>query len=263
MTTETTDIASRHRPFSLVGETALVTGATRGIGRACALALARAGAQVIVGCRDEASGDEVTSQIRLLGAAATSVVMDVRSIASIDAAFDTVEREFSPVTILVNNAGFSRPALATEVAASDFDAMFELNVKGAFFAAQRAARTMNAAGGGSIVNIASQAGVVALPGESVYCMTKAAMIHMTRCLAAEWAAQGIRVNAVAPTFIRTDGTKVWLEDRASLQSLLDRIPLGRVGEPEDVAEPVVFLASRAASMITGATLAIDGGWTIV
>jgi NAD(P)-dependent dehydrogenase (short-subunit alcohol dehydrogenase family) len=246
-----------------MGETALISGATRGIGRACALALARAGAQVVVGCRDEPSGDEVVSQIRALGARATRVVMDVRSPAAIEAAFDLIEGKFAPVTVLVNNAGFSLPALAAEVAASDFDAMFETNVKGAFFAAQRAARTMGREGRGSIINIASQAGVVALPGESVYCMTKAAMIHMTRCLAAEWAAQGIRVNAVAPTFIRTDSTTGWLEDRASLQLLLERIPLGRVGEPENVAEPVVFLASRAASMITGATLAIDGGWTIV
>jgi len=141
--------------------------------------------------------------------------------------------------------------------------MFDLNVKGAFFASQAAARSMAARGRGAIINIASQAGLVALEGEPIYCMTKAAMIHMTQCLAVEWAKHHIRVNAVAPTFIRTDSTKGWLEDDASLKSLLARIPLRRIGEPENVADPVVFLASRAAEMITGATLKIDGGWTAV
>jgi NAD(P)-dependent dehydrogenase (short-subunit alcohol dehydrogenase family) len=116
---------------------------------------------------------------------------------------------------------------------------------------------------GSIINIASQAGLVALDGESIYCMTKAAMIHMTQCLAVEWAPHHIRVNAVAPTFIRTDSTKGWLENEATLNSLLARIPLRQIGEPENVAEPVVFLASNAAALITGATLKIDGGWTAV
>jgi NAD(P)-dependent dehydrogenase (short-subunit alcohol dehydrogenase family) len=116
---------------------------------------------------------------------------------------------------------------------------------------------------GTVINVASQAGLVALPGESVYCMTKAAMIHMTRCLAVEWAPHQIRVNAVAPTFTRTDSTRRWLDDPVFLDSLLARIPLGRVGEPRNVADPIVFLASQAAAMITGATLAIDGGWTAV
>ena len=150
-----------------------------------------------------------------------------------------------------------------QVKADDYDAMFDLNVKGAFFASQAAARTMAARERGSIINIASQAGLVALDGESIYCMTKAAMIHMTQCLAVEWAPHHIRVNAVAPTFIRTDSTKGWLENEASLNSLLARIPLRQIGEPENVAEPVVFLASNAAALITGATLKIDGGWTAV
>lgn len=250
-------------PFSLAGQAALVTGANRGIGRACALALARAGADIVVACRDPAAGDDVVAQARALGVRATGVAMDLRSVASIDAAFDRVEREFAPVSVLVNNAGGSVPAPALETTPAEFDAMFELNVRGAFFASQRAARTMLAAGRGAIVNIASQAGLVALPGEPVYCMTKAAMIHMTRCLAAEWAPRQLRVNAVAPTFTRTDSTRAWLENPASLRSLLDRIPLGRIGEPEQVAEPVVFLASAAAGMVTGATLVIDGGWSIV
>jgi len=256
-------VTERTTAFSVVGETALVTAATRGIGRACAAALAKAGAQVAIGCRDLAAGEALACELRAEGGRAMAVRMDMTSLAEITSAIGAVEEQLGPLSILVNNAGHSRPAPALEVEATDFDAMFELNVKAAFFAAQAAARRMKERGSGAIVNIASQAGLVALPGESVYCMSKAAMIHMTRCLAVEWAPHGIRVNAVAPTFIRTDGTQRWLGDAAFLQSLLSRIPLGRVGEPEHVAEPVVFLASPAAAMITGATLTIDGGWTAV
>ncbi|WP_341963767.1 SDR family oxidoreductase [Pseudomonas sp. RC10] len=250
-------------PFSLKGQTALITGATRGIGYACAKALGDAGAKVALGCRDLVAGKRAAEQLQNAGIAAIAVHMDMLSTASITQAISAVDTELGPLSILVNNAGLSHPAAAIDVSAVDYDAMFDLNVKGAFFAAQAAARSMATRGHGSIVNIASQAGLVALQGEPIYCMTKAAMIHMTQCLAVEWADLGIRVNAVAPTFVRTDSTRSWLEDDASLKSLLARIPLNKIGEPENVAEPVVFLASPAAQMITGATLKIDGGWTAV
>jgi NAD(P)-dependent dehydrogenase (short-subunit alcohol dehydrogenase family) len=249
--------------FSLDGEIALVTGATRGIGRACAIALGRAGASVALGCRDLEAGEVLATEMRALGIHTLAVQMDMLELDSIARAVTTVETGLGPLSILVNNAGHSRPAPALEVVPVDYDSMFDLNVKGAFFACQAVARHMAPRGRGAIVNIASQAGLVALDGEPVYCMTKAAMIHMTRCLAVEWAPHRIRVNAVAPTFIRTDSTKGWLADDASLQSLLARIPLRQIGEPENVADPVVFLASAAAAMITGATLKIDGGWTAV
>ncbi|HTJ91912.1 MAG TPA: SDR family oxidoreductase, partial [Pararobbsia sp.] len=197
------------------------------------------------------------------GLNASAVRMDMQSLESINDAVALVERDLGPLSVLVNNAGLSHPAMAIDVTPADYDDMFALNVKGAFFASQAVARAMIPRKRGSIVNIASQAGVVALVGEPVYCMTKAAMIHMTQCLAAEWAQDNIRVNAVAPTFIHTDSTKGWVENETSLASLLARIPLNRIGEPNDVADPVVFLASSAAAMITGATLKIDGGWTIV
>ncbi|GJH32092.1 glucose 1-dehydrogenase [Paraburkholderia hospita] len=250
-------------PFALNGEIALVTGATRGIGYACARALAEAGAAVALGCRDVRAGEALAKALRDDGVKAIAVHMDMLSLESIERAVAQVETELGPLSVLVNNAGHSRPAPAMQVNADDYDAMFDLNVKGAFFASQAAARTMAARKRGSIINIASQAGFVALDGESIYCMTKAAMIHMTQCLAVEWAPHHIRVNAVAPTFIRTDSTRGWLENEASLNSLLARIPLRRIGEPENVAEPVVFLASNAAALITGATLKIDGGWTAV
>ena len=136
-----------------------------------------------------------------------------------------------------------------------------MNLKGTFFVSQAVGRVMIRNGGGRIVNLGSQAGFVALPTESVYCMTKAAIAHLTKCLAVEWAPHGINVNAVAPTFIKTPGTVKWLADDAFRADLLSRIPLGRVGEPIDVAAAVLFLASPAASLITGATLMIDGGFT--
>jgi NAD(P)-dependent dehydrogenase (short-subunit alcohol dehydrogenase family) len=251
----------RNNAFSLAGEIALVTGSTRGIGRACALALGHAGAAVALGCRDLAAGNALAEDMRKQGIKAVAVQMDMLSLDSISQAVSTVESELGPLSVLVNNAGHSHPAAAIDVNVADYDSMFDLNVKGAFFASQAAARCMAERGRGTIINIASQAGLVALDGEPIYCMTKAAMIHMTKCLAVEWAKHHIRVNAVAPTFIRTDSTKIWLEDDASLESLLARIPLRQIGEPENVADPVVFLASRAAEMITGATLKIDGGWT--
>ncbi len=249
--------------FSLVGEITLVTGATRGIGSAIAKALGEAGATVAIGCRDLDAGHALATTLRGDGLNVQAVQMDMMSVDSIQQAIATVERELGPLSVLVNNAGHSHPAAAIDVTVGDYDSMFDLNVKGAFFASQAAARVMATRQRGSIVNIASQAGFVALVGEPVYCMTKAAMIHMTQCLAAEWASDQIRVNAVAPTFIKTDSTKGWTENEVSLTSLLARIPLRRIGEPENVADPVVFLASKAASMITGATLKIDGGWTIV
>jgi NAD(P)-dependent dehydrogenase (short-subunit alcohol dehydrogenase family) len=254
---------NQDKTFSLTGEIALVTGATRGIGYACAKALGRAGASVALGCRDIAAGNALAEDLRKTGVMAVAVRMDMMSLESIVDALSRTEQDLGPLSVLVNNAGKSRPAAAMDVNETDYDAMFDLNVKGAFFASQAAARLMAKRGRGAIINIASQAGLVALDGEPVYCMTKAAMIHMTQCLAVEWAKHHIRVNAVAPTFIRTDSTRGWLADEASLNSLLARIPLGQIGEPENVADPVVFLASNAAAMITGATLKIDGGWTAV
>ncbi len=251
------------KTFSLAGEIALVTGATRGIGYACATALGRAGASVALGCRNIAAGNALAEDLGKAGMIAIAVQMDMLSLDSIVDAVSRTELELGPLSVLVNNAGQSRPAAAMDVNAADYDSMFDLNVKGAFFASQAAARLMAKRGRGAIINIASQAGLVALEGEPIYCMTKAAMIHMTQCLAVEWAKHHIRVNAVAPTFIRTESTKGWLEDEASLNALLARIPLRQIGEPEHVADPVVFLASKAAALVTGATLKIDGGWTAV
>jgi NAD(P)-dependent dehydrogenase (short-subunit alcohol dehydrogenase family) len=248
--------------FDVAGRVALVTGAARGLGRACALALAQAGADVVLGLRDAGTAEELAGEIRALGRRAVRLQMDVTRRDQIDAAVAQAVSGLGRIDILVNNAGIGPPARAEDVAEDDFDRTLAVNLKGTFFVSQAVGRVMIRQGGGRIVNLSSQAGFVALPTESVYCMTKAAIAHLTKCLALEWAPHAINVNAVAPTFIRTPGTAKWLEDDAFHAELLARIPLGRVGEPADVAGAVVFLCSPAASMITGATLMIDGGWTI-
>jgi NAD(P)-dependent dehydrogenase (short-subunit alcohol dehydrogenase family) len=256
-------VANYDQPsFSLSGQVALVTGAAKGIGKACALALAQAGADVILGLRLKDHEEALASEIRALGRQALPVQMDVSKLDEIEAAVQAGVQHFKHIDILVNNAGIGKPNPAEKVLEKDFDDTLTVNLKGTFFTAQTVGKVMIAQRKGRIINISSQAGFVALPTESVYCMTKAAISHLTKCLALEWAPYNITVNAVAPTFIETPGTKKWLDDEAFRSSVKDRIPLGRIGDPMEVAGPVVFLASPAASLITGATLMIDGGWTI-
>jgi NAD(P)-dependent dehydrogenase (short-subunit alcohol dehydrogenase family) len=248
--------------FDVDGRVALVTGAARGLGRAISLALAAAGADVALGLREASTGGELAAEIEAMGRAALAVQMDVRSLAQISAAVEQVVARFGRLDILVNNAGVGPENPAEEVREEDFDLTMAVNVKGTFFASQAAGRVMMRQGFGRIVNLGSQAGFVALPGESVYCASKAAISHLTRCMAVEWGRHGITVNAVAPTFITTPGTEPALADEAFRADVLERIAgLHRIGEPMDVAGAVVFLASPAASLITGDTIMIDGGWT--
>jgi NAD(P)-dependent dehydrogenase (short-subunit alcohol dehydrogenase family) len=248
--------------FSLNGQVALVTASSKGIGRACALALAQAGADIILGLRHKASGQAVVKQIQKMGREVLPVQMDVSKMDEIAEAVQAGLQHFKHIDILVNNAGIGAPNPAEQVTEQDFDATLAVNLKGTFFTAQNVGKVMIPQRGGRIINISSQAGFVALPTESVYCMTKAAIAHLTKCLALEWARYNINVNAVAPTFVTTPGTKKWLDDADFRASVRARIPLGRIGKPSDVAGPVVFLASPEAALITGATLMIDGGWTI-
>lgn len=249
-------------PFDLTGQVALVTGARRGLGRAIALDLARAGADIALGLRDAADDAGLGEQIRGLGRRALPLAMDVRDLDVSRTAIDTAVAELGRLDILVNNAGGGIVGWAIGVTEEEFDRVWSFTTRSAFFLSQHAARHMRDAGGGAIVNIASQAGLVALPQESTYAMAKAAMIHMTKALAVEWGRYGIRVNAVAPTFIETDGTSAALSDPAFRADTIDRIAaLHRIGRPEEVSGAVVYLASPSASLVTGATLAIDGGWT--
>lgn len=196
-----------------------------------------------------------------MGRTVQPLQMDMERLDEIRNAVAEAHRRFGRIDVLVNNAGVSPESPAKDVTEEDFDYMVRVNLKGTFFASQTVGRLMIERGYGRIVNMGSQAGVVALPGEPIYCMTKAAINHLTRCLAVEWGPYGINVNAVAPTFIETDGTRAALSSPNFEKDILSNIVLGHVGQPMDVAGAVVFLASPAASMITGATLLIDGGWT--
>lgn len=250
--------------FDLTGDVALVTGAARGLGRAICLALAHAGADVALGLRDVKTGGELAKEIKALGRRVLPLQMDMTQLGQISHAVQETAAHFGRLDILVNNAGLSPENLAENVREQDFDLTLQVNLKGTFFASQAAGRLMISQKRGCIINMSSQAGLVALPTESVYCMTKAAIAHLTKCLAVEWGKYNIRVNAVAPTFIRTPGTESVLADPAFHSNIVERIAaLHRIGEPMDVAGAVVFLASPAASLITGHTLLIDGGWTAI
>ncbi|HEU5335478.1 MAG TPA: glucose 1-dehydrogenase [Terriglobales bacterium] len=248
--------------FDLTGQLALVTGAARGLGRAIALALAQAGADVALGLHDVNTGAELVREIAALGRRALPLQMDMARLEQVRRAIQEASAHFGKLDILVNNAGIAPENFAENVCEEDFDLTLAVNLKGTFFAAQEAGRIMIQQKRGCIINMSSQAGFAALPTESVYCMTKAAIAHLTKCLAVEWGKYNIRVNAVAPTFIHTPGTESALADPAFRADVIERIAaLHRIGEPVEVAGAVVFLASPAASLITGHTLLIDGGWT--
>lgn len=240
----------------------MVTGAARGLGRAIALSLAHAGADLALGLRDVTSGGELVTQIEHMGSRALALQMNMAKLDEIFASVEKTVTQFGHLDILVNNAGISPENPAESVREEDFDRTLAVNLKGTFFASQAAARAMIKQKYGRIINMSSQAGFVALPTESVYCMTKAAIAHLTKCLAVEWGKHNINVNAIAPTFILTPGTEPYLSDPQNRTDTIERIAaLHRIGEPKDVAGAVVFLASDAAALITGHTLLIDGGWT--
>ena len=246
----------------LRGRVAIVTGAGSGLGQAIAVALAHAGADVALGLRDANTAADVVEEIEAIGRRTVRLQMDTSRLAEVRAAVAEADNALGGLDILVNNAGIGRVSMADSVTVEDFDAALRVNLAGTFFASQAAAALMRQRGFGRIVNIGSQAGLVALPGESVYCMTKAAITHLTRCLAVEWGEYGITVNCVAPTFIETPGTEEALSDPEFRADVVQRIAaLHRIGTPGEVTGAVVFLASPAASLITGTTIPVDGGWT--
>jgi 2-deoxy-D-gluconate 3-dehydrogenase len=243
--------------FRLDGKVALVTGASRGLGAGIADALREAGATVAGTSRERGSAEEVAERLD-----SVPVAMDVSDIASVRAGVDRVASELGRLDILVNNAGLNIPQGIFDVDEASWDAVVDTNLKGTFFAAQAAARHMVAGGeGGRIINVASQAGVVGIEERSAYGASKGGAVVLTKVLAIELARHAITANAVAPTFVATELTRITLEDPAWRERILSRIPLGRVGEVEEVAAATVYLASPAAALVTGHTLLVDGGWT--
>lgn len=248
--------------FTFKDQVVFVTGAGKGIGRATTESFAKAGAKVIAGVRDMKSTVAFTTEPSYPDNVPEIVEMDMSSVEGIKRVVSNVFERYGKIDILINNVGVGAPAPALQVTEADFDHTININLKGTFFVSQCVAAGMKQKNKGKIINLSSQAGFVALQDESIYCMSKAAISHLTKCLALEWAAFGIKVNAVAPTFIETPGTRKWLDDINFKQSVINRIPLGRIGQPEDVTGAILFLASDAADLITGTTLLVDGGWTI-
>jgi NAD(P)-dependent dehydrogenase (short-subunit alcohol dehydrogenase family) len=244
--------------FRLDGKRALVTGAGRGIGLAAASALAGAGAEVMLVARSGTEVEQAAAAIRARGGSAEARALDVTDLAAVRAALAACE----PHDIVVNNAGTNRPAPLTEVTEEDFDAVFSLNVRAAFFVAQATARRLIEAGRpGSIINVSSQMGHVGAARRTVYCASKHAMEGFTKAMAIELAPHRIRVNSLAPTFIETPLARTFLRNEAFRAEVLSKIKLGRVGEVDDLTGAVVFLASDAAALMTGTSLVVDGGWT--
>ena len=249
---------ARTPSFRLDGKRALVTGGGRGIGLASASALAAAGAHVILAARTKSEIDDAAAAIRARGEKAEALVLDVTDV---DAARKAIAQS-EPFTILVNNAGMNRPAYLQDVKVEDFDAIFAINVRAAFFMAQAVARRLiEAKLPGSIINISSQMGHVGAARRTVYCASKHAMEGFTKAMAIELAPHNIRVNSIGPTFLETPMTRPFFENKAFRDEVLSKIKLGRLGQLDEITGAVVFLASDASSLMTGSALVLDGGWT--
>jgi len=244
--------------FHLQGKRALITGAGRGLGLAAAAALAQSGAAVTLAARSQDELEQACEAIHAEGGKADYIVLDVTDPHAVDEKLS----ERDPFQILVNNAGLNRPKLLTEVTNDDIDAVLVLNVKAAFYVARAVAQSLlKARLSGSIVNVSSQMGVVGSPRRTLYCASKHAIEGMTKALAWELGAAGIRVNTICPTFIETSMTAGMFVDQHFHNWVLERIALGRLGRVEEIMGAVVFLASDASSLMTGSALMLDGGWS--
>ncbi len=241
--------------FDLTGQTALVTGAGRGIGLAAAAALAEAGAQVTLVAR---TGAEIEAAAEAIGTGAQAMVLDVSDLSAVAQSIESA----GPFDILVNNAGTNRPKPVWDVTEDDFDAVLDLNLKSAYFVAQAVVKgLLDAKRPGPLIHLSSQMGQVGGPNRSLYCASKWGMEGMNKAFALDLAPHGIRSNTIAPTFIETPMTKPFFEDETFRTSVLSKIKLGRLGQVEDLMGAILFLASPASAMMTGSTLTVDGGWT--
>jgi NAD(P)-dependent dehydrogenase (short-subunit alcohol dehydrogenase family) len=240
----------------LDGQHALVTGAGRGLGRGCALALVEMGASVTLVAR---SRDELGQVAAEADGRAEVHVADVTDPDDVARAVRAA-REHGDLSIVVNSAGTNRPGPTLEQPVADFDVVMDVNVRGTYLVCRAAGEVLVGRGGGRVINVSSQMGSVGYPGRAAYCASKHAVNGLTKALAVEWAPHAVTVNAVAPTFIETPLTAPMFEDEAFKAEVLRRIPLGRIGRVEEVSAAVAFLASPAASLVTGQILLIDGGW---
>lgn len=246
--------------FSLEGQVALVTGASRGIGLALAKGLAQAGANVVLAARDAAALAGAQAEIAALGGQCATLVMDVADAASRAHAFSKLQATEGRLDILVNNAGIEHVKPSLHMDEATWDRIVDTNLKGAFFCAQAAAQLMQTTGGGSILNLCSLTSEVGVPGATPYGASKSGLLGMTRALATEWAALGIRVNGIGPGYFRTELTEVFYQDADWRERMLAKIPMARFGNLDDLAGAAIFLCSPAASYVTGQVLYVDGGY---
>jgi 2-deoxy-D-gluconate 3-dehydrogenase len=252
--------------LNLDGKIALVTGTGSGIGRAISIGLAQAGAHVAATELPDKleSARDTVREVEKLGRRGLAVGLDVSKLPMIGEAVDATLRHFGRIDILVNNAGINIPRLAVEVTEAEWDKIMAIDLKGVFFMTQAAAKkAFFPQGGGKVINIASQMGVVGYLYRAAYCSAKAGVVNLTRVLAFEWAKNKINVNTVGPTFVDTPLTRPMFENKEFYNDVISRIPMGRLATPEDIVGAVVYLASPAADMVTGQTLLVDGGWTAV
>ena len=247
--------------FDLHERTALVTGASTGLGQSIAVTLTKAGARVVITGRRRATLDETAALCTAVGAEPVALAMDVRDVSQIQGAVASAQHALGRIDILVNNAGVNRPQPGLEVDVETWDDLFNINVRGGFFCAQAVAPGMIERGFGRVIFISSQSGLIGIPGQSVYCASKGAIVNLVRTLGGEWAKHGITVNSVAPTFVETNLTRARLNQPEYRAFVLGKIPRGELATPEDVACAVVYLASEEAGMVNCATLPVDGGWT--
>lgn len=245
--------------FSLAGKVAAVTGAARGMGKAIALGLAEAGADVVLIGLDSASMEEVANGVRAMGRRSLAIELDLRDVPSIAPAFERAATEFGPIDILVNNAGINQTEPSVQVTQETWDRLFDVNLRAVFFCSIAVARSMLANGAGKIINIASDAGIKGYPEHAAYGATKGGVIQLTRDLAVEWGPSNIQVNAVAPGATWTDMTAPAMQDPAIALSILGRGVSTRICNPEEIAAAVVYLASKEADQVMGHVLAVDGG----
>lgn len=249
-------------PFDLRGKVILVTGGSRGLGEQMVRDFSEYGADVVIASRNYESCVALSEELKSKGRRALPIKVDISKVEEIQGMFKQVKEEYGKIDIVVNNAGTNKSGPALEVTEEDFDFIFDLNIKGLFFCSQEAAKIMKEQGHGKIINLASVGGIKPLKRIVLYTASKAAVIHLTKSLAAEWARYGIHVNSIAPGFIGTEINEEERKDEELMGKMLKKIPLRKFGNPKDVSSLALYLSSKQAEYITGQTFVVDGGFTI-
>jgi NAD(P)-dependent dehydrogenase (short-subunit alcohol dehydrogenase family) len=249
-----------YEKFKLDGQIALVTGGSRGIGKAIAIGLAECGADVAILSRDSNKSSEVLDKIKGAGKKSIAISCDVSKISDISEKIDYISDEFGPINILVNSAGSHVKVPSFDLTESQWDEVFNTNIKGLFWVCKSVGKRMAEIGGGSIINIASLNGLIPFPDILAYSASKAGVIMLTKSLAGDWGRHGIRVNAIAPGVIPTDLNREALKTPGRKEAVLNKTPMERLGQTEDIVGPAIYLASPASAFVTGQTIVVDGGF---